>query len=85
MISLGLSVRPSEACGQCTSIFVRIPFPWRTPPDRDLTLRMKYDDGFVAYLNGVEVTRRHVTGEASVRHACSGHTWTPRRLCSKTS
>ena len=27
-----------------------------------LSLRVKYDDGFVAYLNGAEVTRRNLTG-----------------------
>lgn len=30
-----------------------------------LKLRMKYDDGFVAYLNGVEVTRDNFTGTPS--------------------
>ena len=41
---------------------LRVPF---TIPEEDLptldtlTLRMKYDDGFVAYLNGVEVARRN--------------------------
>src|SRR5688572_30351788 len=28
----------------------------------DLVLRIDYDDGFIAYLNGVEVVRRGVTG-----------------------
>ena len=41
-----------------TSIYTRIPF---TVDDLDslngLTLRMKYDDGFVAYINGTEVAR----------------------------
>lgn len=27
-----------------------------------LSLRMKYDDGFVAYLNGTEIARRHLAG-----------------------
>ena len=34
---------------------------------------MKYDDGFVAYLNGVEVTRRNVTGEPSYNTRAQGH------------
>lgn len=42
-----------------SSLYVRVPF---AAPDlsrvADLTLRMKYDDGFVAYLNGQEVARR---------------------------
>ena len=33
---------------------------------------MKYDDGFVAYLNGVEVTRRNVTGEPSYNTRAQG-------------
>ena len=28
-----------------------------------LTLKMRYDDGFVAYLNGAEVARRNCTGD----------------------
>ena len=46
-----------------SSVFVRIPF--QAPADKildSLSLNMKYDDGFVAYLNGVEVARRNFTG-----------------------
>ncbi len=43
-----------------STAYLRIPF---TVSERDrvlqLTLRMHYDDGFVAYLNGTEVARRH--------------------------
>ncbi len=68
------SVRPSDACATCTSIFVRIPFVVDDPAAiSDLTLRMKYDDGFIAYLNGSEVARRHVTGEASYNTRAQGH------------
>ena len=42
-----------------TSVYVRIPFTYDAGADFDnLLLRMKYDDGFVAYINGVEVARR---------------------------
>ena len=46
-----------------TTILARIPFEVAdlaavTP--RDLVLRMKYDDGFVAYLNGTEVLRHNL-------------------------
>ena len=68
------SVRPSDACAECTSTFVRIPFVVDDPAEiSDLTLRMKYDDGFIAYLNGIEVTRRHVTGDASYDTRGQGH------------
>ena len=30
-----------------------------------LTLRMRYDDGFVAYLNGTEIARRNAPDSAS--------------------
>lgn len=39
-----------------TSLYVRVPFDLTTLAGIDeLSLRMKYDDGFVAYLNGVEI------------------------------
>lgn len=38
-------------------VFVRIPFEGTDAPIEQLTLRMKYDDGFVAYLNGVAIAR----------------------------
>ena len=44
-----------------TSVYLRIPFDLEDPgvlvAGRKLVLRMKFDDGFVAYLNGVEVAR----------------------------
>lgn len=60
-----------------TSCLIRIPF---TPAVASLTgktsatLRMKYDDGYIAYLNGVEIDRQNFTGTpdgnstASVQH-----------------
>ncbi|MCA9263946.1 MAG: tandem-95 repeat protein [Planctomycetales bacterium] len=55
------SVRPVLTNIQATSIFVRIPF---TIDDlsqaSQLRLRMKFDDGFVAYINGFEVARSNV-------------------------
>ena len=44
--------------GVNTSVYVRIPFYVEDATTADkLILRMKYEDGFVAYLNGHEVTR----------------------------
>ncbi|MEZ5329214.1 MAG: M12 family metallo-peptidase [Verrucomicrobiales bacterium] len=46
-----------------TSVYVRIPFTVEDPLQYSLlTLRMRYDDGFVAYLNGVEVARANAEG-----------------------
>ncbi len=40
------------------SVYVRIPFDLTTvPPGVRLVLRMKYDDGFVAYVNGAKVAQ----------------------------
>ena len=50
--------------GQQTSCYLRIPFvPSESVRNFDaLMLRVRYDDGFVAYLNGVEIARRQITG-----------------------
>lgn len=49
-----------------SGVYVRIPFVAIDPGRFEfLTLRIKYDDGFVAYLNGVEVARRNVPDELS--------------------
>ena len=59
-------VRPLESCETCTSVFVRVPFSVADPSAvEDLTLQMKYDDGFVAYVNGVEVVRANTRDEVN--------------------
>lgn len=46
--------------GNNASIYVRTPFVvTNTDSISSLTLRMKYDDGFIAYINGQEVARRN--------------------------
>jgi len=46
--------------GQNASVYMRLPFTVPNPGAYDsLRLRMKYDDGFVAYLNGQEIARRN--------------------------
>lgn len=51
-------IKPLEECDTCTSIYTRIPFSVEDATAiEQMTLRMKYDDGFVAYINGVEVAR----------------------------
>ncbi|HKX62159.1 MAG TPA: LamG-like jellyroll fold domain-containing protein, partial [Verrucomicrobiae bacterium] len=43
------------------SAYIRIPFTVENPTNANLiVLRMRYDDGFVAWINGVEVTRVNV-------------------------
>ena len=56
-------VRPNESDPDATTILSRISFEVddaQAVQDDDLILRMKYDDGFVAYLNGTEVLRHNL-------------------------
>jgi hypothetical protein len=71
---LRTTVNPAASCAACTSIFVRIPFAIDDAAAIDqLTLRMKYDDGFVAYLNGTEVARANVSGVPTFDATASAH------------
>ena len=46
-----------ELTDGAVGVYIRVPFTTATPAAfSDLTLKMKYDDGFVAYLNGVRVS-----------------------------
>jgi len=59
-------VKPTDTVADGTSIFVRIPFQVDDPSQvKNLTLRMKYDDGFVAYLNGTEVARGNLRDDGA--------------------
>lgn len=49
--------------GHGTSLFLRVPFT--VEPDlflESITLNIRYDDGFVAWLNGTEIARRNAPG-----------------------
>jgi hypothetical protein len=50
--------------GSSTTVYVRVPFQLNEDPQQfdSIVLRMQYDDGFVAYLNGVEVAHRFAPG-----------------------
>jgi hypothetical protein len=57
-------VEPRAACADCNSLYLRIPFTVADPTAIEaLSLRMKFDDGFIAYINGVEVARKNATGD----------------------
>ena len=50
----------AQMLARASSAYIRLPFNVAVPSAfSTLTLRMKYDDGFIAYLNGVEVARRN--------------------------
>jgi len=59
--------------GGPTSLYVRITF---NAPDlaslQSLMLKMKYDDGFVAYLNGTEIARRNAPTTVTWNSVASG-------------
>ncbi|MBL7153244.1 MAG: lamin tail domain-containing protein, partial [Phycisphaerae bacterium] len=54
----------ADMYGSNATCYIRIPFTVSSTDLIDMTLRIKYDDGFVAYLNGTEVARRNFTGSA---------------------
>jgi len=60
---ISLDVR-SQMYGLQASCYIRIPFVFsgRVADLENLTLSIRYDDGFIAYLNGVEIARRNFTG-----------------------
>ncbi|RED98378.1 putative secreted protein (Por secretion system target) [Marinoscillum furvescens DSM 4134] len=72
---IGINVTSMK--GSNTSCLVRIPFELDETSLKDigaLTLLMRMDDGFVAYLNGVEVQRQNVNGDPQWNtKASSGH------------
>jgi len=66
----------SQMYGLNTTCYIRILFSVEGDPiDYDyLTLKMRYDDGFVAYLNGVEIARSQFAGTPQWNsYADAGH------------
>ena len=73
---IGLDVE-AEAYNINESVFLRVPFTFDGDPTAvgALTLRMKYDDGFAAYLNGELVAERNTPEELTWNAgAIRGHT-----------
>jgi hypothetical protein len=56
-IDLGAQMYNKQA-----TCYIRIPFTPSNTAYSNLLLKMRYDDGFIAYLNGTEVARRNFTG-----------------------
>jgi hypothetical protein len=76
---IGLNVQASMINNNAT-VFIRLPFVVDTPTNCSvLTLQIKYDDGYVAWINGVELTRANAPLEelawnssATMAHPASG-------------
>lgn len=47
----------NKMSGKNATCYIRIPFTVLNPDLRQLSLKIKYDDGFIAYLNGAEIKR----------------------------
>ena len=74
-LDLGLDLQ-EEMWNQNTSCYVRIPFDITGDPPAYQTLILKiwYDDGFIAYLNGVEIARANALKDATWEsHASHAH------------
>ena len=68
-------VRPTDTIAGATSIYLRYSFDVIDPAQfQNLILRMRYDDGFVAYLNGVLVEQANLTGAIEYNSTASSHT-----------
>ena len=69
----GLDVE-TELFNVATSAYVRVPFTVAGDPLRfdEMDLVINFDDGFIAYLNGTEVTRRNVPIESAWNSSASG-------------
>jgi hypothetical protein len=60
LIQTDVGAQMYQVNGSC---FIRIPFTVANASYASLMLQVRYDDGFVAYLNGAEVARRNCTGD----------------------
>jgi len=65
----------AQMYGQNASCYIRIPFTVADDPSEFnyMLLKMHYDDGFVAYLNGVEIERTAFTGTPTWNSSASGN------------
>ena len=61
-----------------SSVYLRIPFQVDDPSQiSSLTLRMRYEDGFAAYLNGVPVASANAPAEEDLTHTSTATTTHP--------
>ncbi len=60
--------------GKNDTCYIRILFVFNDSPDDFdfMTLKVRYDDGFIAYINGVEAARRNFTGTPTWNSSANG-------------
>ncbi|HPC94819.1 MAG TPA: lamin tail domain-containing protein [Sedimentisphaerales bacterium] len=72
---IGLDVR-SQMYGRNTTCYVRIPFTVAAGSIgslSELTLSVRYDDGFIAWLNGTEIARANISGSPQWNSVATGN------------
>ncbi|MBN1507030.1 MAG: lamin tail domain-containing protein [Sedimentisphaerales bacterium] len=67
---IGTNVQ-ADMLGKNSTCYIRIPFTSANVEYSRVMLRMRYDDGFIAYLNGMEVARRNLDGDPKWNSAAS--------------
>jgi hypothetical protein len=60
--------------GRTNAVYIRIPFEVTDPARlKSLTLKLRYDDGFLAFLNGTLVASANLSASAAWNDPASGH------------
>ncbi len=68
------TVKPRAVVNGASTIMTRTEFTIADPADvDDLILQVKYDDAYVAYLNGTEVARKNITGAPLWNQGAGNH------------
>jgi len=67
---IGTNVQ-AEMLDKNSTCYIRIPFAAANTEYGRVLLRMRYDDGFIAYINGTEVARRNFSGEPAWNSAAN--------------
>lgn len=67
---IGTNVQ-ADMLNKNSTCYIRIPFVAANAEYGRVVLRMRYDDGFIAYINGMEVARCNFTGEPAWNSAAN--------------
>jgi hypothetical protein len=67
---IGTNVQ-ADMLNKNSTCYIRIPFTAANAEYGHVVLRMRYDDGFVAYVNGMEVARRNFIGQPAWNSAAN--------------